>query len=292
MVRLAIMLIALITACLCGVHTAEARDVDGRSEPGKALAALPLEFDVPPGNRLYLDGERIYHVQITTAAGDTLYLNGVAILPVATRKFPRAAAPTDSDEECVRLYGDVPYVQALVDSGMTPSQATAKFFGEQSRIWGELNEAYEEARSAGADIAAAGRAAFARLREVDRESLVDWGRRPEVAQNCIGLFWKGMRGGEDRNLGEAPALAKPRMPSEGEKQYKATMIYEALALRRPCWCLIGAGGFRIYSGEEDISRMQSELDAVLHAKELRPVYLLDEPIVREILESHVLLPSE
>jgi hypothetical protein len=256
--------------------------------PGeRALVVLPVEFEVLPENRLYLNGERIYHVQMTTALGDTLYLNGVPIEPVRERKFSRAEAeaPTDSDEECVRLYGDVPYVQALVDSGMTPSQATAKFFGEQSRMWGELNEAYEEALSAGADIAAAGRAAFARLRALDRESLVDWGRRPEVAQNCIGLFWKGMRGGEDRNLGETPALAKPRMPSETDKRYRATMIYEALAVRQPCWCLIGAGGFAIYNGEEDISRMRSELDAVLRDKEPRHVYLLGEAFAREILES-------
>ncbi len=255
-------------------------------DPGeRALVVLPVEFEVLPDNRLYLNGERIYHVQMTTAPGDTLYLNGVAIQPVREREFPRDAARTGSDEECVRLYGDIPYVQALVDSGMSPSQAAAEFLDEKSKIWGDLSRAYEKARNAGADIPAAGRAAFARLREVDGESLIDWERRPDVAQDCIRLFWKGKRGGEVTCLAEVPAFAEPRMPSESDKQHRATMIYDALALRRPCWCLIGAGGFRIYCGEEDISRMQSELDSVLHAKELRPVYLLDEPIVREILES-------
>lgn len=289
MVRLAIMVISLTLPCLCGGHSAEPGDVYGSSDRGRPLVALPLGFDVLPENRLYLKGERVYHVEITTAPGDTLYLNGVPIEPVRERRVSQAEAqaPPTNDAKCLKLYGDVPYVQALVDSGMTPREAAAEFIGEQFRILGELEETYEEALGAGADIAEAGRRAFARLRELDRENLIDWERGPRVVKNSIRLFWRGIRGGHGSNLGKIPALAEPRMPSQTDKRYRATMIYEALALRRPCWVLIGAGGFGVFCGEEDLSRIQSELAAMLRDKEPRHVYLLGEAFAREILEGQL-----
>lgn len=278
------MLVVLAAALGESRAGAQAYDLGSLSPGERALVSLPLEFEVLPGNRFYLYGKRVFRVQLATAEGDSLYLNGVPILPVRTREIPPSEVFACSDEEGRKVYGDVPFVESRVAEGVSVGNAASEYLRAREELMIQLGKAYYRARASGADISTAGRAAFERLQQLEGSALVDWERGPKAVKNCIRLFWLGMRGAEVLCFNDAPEETLQRARSEEDKRYMATMIYEALAVREPCWCLIGAGGFRIYSGKQDVSRLERELDAVLREREPRPIYLLDEHVVREILE--------
>ena len=102
-------------------------------EPGeRALVTLPLEFEVHPANRLYLFGERVYSVRLTAEPGDSLRLNGVAILPLSKKgMFPEGKL---TEVTYLRLYGEVPLVRKLMASGSTAAEAAEEYLAERKAL--------------------------------------------------------------------------------------------------------------------------------------------------------------
>lgn len=277
--------IGLIALCVVTFGPLGAPRAWGGSDATDAPAAWPIEFYVPPWSRLYLNGERIDHVRMTLAAGDSLRLNGVPVQPVRGRRPSVPDGFADWDEFSMHTYRNVPYVQALVATGTKPGEAAASFNASRSKVWGLLEDAYAAARETGLDVAGAGIQAFAMLREADCDGLIDWGRRPAVVQNAILLYWKGLPFGDGHDLGRRPDTPTSPELIEKDKRLRAAMIRDALVGPKPCWCIIGVGGFGLYHGGEDLSRMTAELDEALRLGQARPVHLLNEAIVREILSA-------
>ena len=244
----------------------EARDGDtpydiDTLEPGeRALVALPLEFDVAPSNRLYVDGVLIEHAGITTSEGDSLYLNGVPILP----RRPCPKSPPLSEETYARLYGSVPFVQRLMESGASAREAGEAYVAERDRMFRELRDIYVAARRSGKSKDEAGAEAFAALWEIDEEHLINWNGHVSQSYETIFVKWRGMKGKARMVLPDTvpdAAPKKPVMPSEEEKRLLATRLHELLGRGgAPCWYVITCGGTSIDVGEEAVARVKAHLD--------------------------------
>ena len=104
--KLGPILVVVLTLSQCAAcHGAEAESARSIEAP-EAAVQFPLEFDVAPRNRLYLDGELVEHVCMTSVPGDSLYLNGVPILPRRHREIPWYEPP--SDDDYLRWVGEAP----------------------------------------------------------------------------------------------------------------------------------------------------------------------------------------
>jgi hypothetical protein len=281
--------LVVLAAAACCCRADDGAQPDNHIVTSRPQETMLFEFDVLAGDRLYLYGERVCHVRLTMSPADSLRLNGIPIYPTAQRPIPWEHVPTD--EERVSWYADVPYVQALLASGVGPGKTWRMFERERYRILDRLHAVYAEARRGGESVQAAGKQAFAQLRDIDKEGLVDWDREPAVADNYIKLAWKGIKFAHVETLSdvvpvrEAPRPPQP-MPTEDDRRARATEIHEALALREPCWCFIGLAGFRLLCGEEMASRLQAELDQVLATGDVKGVSAMHEYTAREILEKH------
>ena len=250
-------------------------------EPGeRALVTLPLEFEVPNGNRLYLNGDRVHQVSLTADSGDSLRLNGVPILPWRTRQ---AEKPEHSNEEWLQVYGKVPFVEDLLAGGMTASEAGRAYEDELRRIRTGLLRAYEEARAGGSDRADAVEAAFSELREIDSQSLVDWERGAEATPTGIDLHWMGRPGLAALHLGD-PVERDDSPPTEEEKRLRATMIYERLALLPgPCWYVIDEGFVATVYGQDNVAEAMEQLETTRNTGTVAEGWLPADA-VRRILE--------
>jgi len=250
-------------------------------EPGeRALVTLPLEFEVPNGNRLYLNGDRVHQVSLTADSGDSLRLNGVPILPWRTRQ---AEKPEHSNEEWLQVYGKVPFVEDLLAGGMTASEAGRAYEEELRRIRAGLLRAYEEAREEGSDRTDAVEVAFGELRDIDTENLVDWDTGAEATPTGIDLHWKGLPGLNALYLGDA-AERDDSPPTEDEKRLRATMIYERLALLPgPCWYVIDEGFVATVYGQDNVAEAMKQLETTRNTGTVAEGWLPADA-VRRILE--------
>ncbi len=252
-------------------------------EPGeRALVKLPLEFQVPEENYLYLYGKRIEHVQLTLDPGDSLRLNGIPIYP---RAVPAPNYPMPSDEKLHARYKDVPYVQALLERGATVQEAADSFEKECMRVFGGLRKAYGEALESTSSPEAAARAAFGKLADIDQNGLVDWERTPNVAGTSIEIPWKGRPLAVAAELRSVSGSVRGQVPAIDNMLTRATMIYEAMVLRRPCCCIIGSGGFRLLCGEEQVSRVRAEIAHLLATQDVKNVPALGENTALDILSA-------
>ncbi|MBC8450632.1 hypothetical protein H8D73_00280 [bacterium] len=229
-------------------------------EPGeRALVTLPLEFEVAPGNRLYVDGMLIERVHLSTGVNDSLYLNGIPILP--HRPCPKEAPLS---EETYRLiYGSVPYVRQRMQSGASARDAAEAYLAEHRRIVGALHGVFMEARESGKSRDTACAEAFAALREIDELEMIDWDGEVWQSHDTIVVTWKGLRGQEEILLLD-PGPEKPEVLTEKQKRRLATRLYELLGQAgAPCWYVITCGGTTIAVGETDVARMRAHLEEVL-----------------------------
>lgn len=278
----AVLTLLMLPGCSTAGHGDAPYDIE-TLEPGeRAVVRLPLEFEVAPGNRLYLHGERVSRVELTTSPGESLYLNGVPILPAAHRDAPWYEPP--SDEDYLRWFGDVPFVQELIASGGSPSDAAEKYIEERERVTHALWMVYAEVREE-QDVPSAVDAALARLPELDTLGLIDWEREPIASGGySVKLYWKGIKRSRWTMLMEPSNDAESRIPSEPAKAARATMLYEALTSPKPCWCFIGLGGFDLLCGKESVAEVEAELSNSLRTGDFAGLRHLDENAVREILE--------
>lgn len=264
-----------------GVHPADA-----------VVSALPVEFDVVAINRLYVDGVLIEHVCLTTEEGDSLYLNGVPILP----RRPCPKSPPLSEEIYARLYGSVPFVQELMKSGVSAREAGEAYGAERDRIFRELRDIYVAARRSGRDKDAAGAEAFAALKDIDEHELINWDGEVSQSYNSFVVKWKGMRAKAGMLLPEPMQKAppeQPAMPSEEEKRILATRLYQLLGRGgAPCWYVITCGGISIDVGEEAVARVKAHLDEARKTGVIKGGVLSRRP-VEQILanEERIAQPS-
>lgn len=254
-------------------------DIDALQPGERALVTLPAEFDILPSNRLYLDGVLIEHATLTTAEGDSLYLNGVAILP--HRPCPKS--PPLPEETYAQIYGSVPFVQRLMESGASAREAGDAYVAEQKRIGGKLYELYVAARESGKSEDVAGAEAFAALRNIDVSGLIDWDGEVRQSGNSIIVSWKGMIGEEELILLD-PGPEVSRMPDEMAKRLLATRLYELLGRGgAPCWYVVTCGGTSIAVGTDHVARMEAHLLEVLSTG-VATDGALSRRAAREILE--------
>ena len=251
-----LLLVALLAGCVRANGESTPYDV-GSLKPGeRALAKLPLEFDVAPENRLYLYGERAYSVRLVADAGDSLRLNGIPILP---RRTAPPASEEHPEEQWLQVYGDVPFVKDLLRTGAAASDAGRLYESRQRDVRDGLLRVYEEARQNGHDRASAIGVAFSRLHDIDTMKLTDWKSGAEPTPTGIDLHWKGLPGLTGLYLGDA-AEREDSLPTEDEKRLRATMIYERLAvLPGPCWYVIGDGFVATIYGQDNVARALKQL---------------------------------
>lgn len=231
----------------------------------RALVQLPCEFQVKEENRLYVYGERMRSVSLEVGPGDTLFLNGVPILPKRTPPPPAQTKPRPSDDPYAKLYGNVPFVVERVASGSTAAEAGRAYLRVQEQLRQRIYDTYFDGRSEGLAPVAAAERAFARLVELDTDELIDWTRSCEVRETDIRLFWKGWEwSSATLLLRDWPEEYRSSDHSEGKAQLLATQLYEFVALGEgPCWFLIGATGRTLMCGED---RVSAALDQLAHAR--------------------------
>ncbi|MFH1866351.1 MAG: hypothetical protein ABIK85_10755 [Candidatus Eisenbacteria bacterium] len=283
--QLAVLAAAALTLCtMPGCSKAADQDAPydiETLEPGeRALVTLPLEFEVPPENRLYLNGERIHFVRLTADPGDSLRLNGVPIIP--WRKKP-PVPEEHSEEQWLQVYGKVPFVEDLLVGGMSGSEAGRVYEQELRHIRAGLLRAYEEAREEGSDRTDAVEVAFSELRDIDTQNLVDWDTGAEATPTGIDLHWKGLPGLNALYLGD-PAERDDSPPTEDEKRLRATMIYERLAvLPGPCWYVIGEGFVATIYGQSNVAEAMEQVETARNTGTVAEGWLPADA-VRRILE--------
>ena len=249
--------------------------------PGeRALVALPIQFQVLPENRLYLFGERMDSVSLTTALGDSLYLNGIAILPLVERVYPREPV---SEETYLAIYGGVPCVQELMRGGGSARAAAGVYESAREEIIRLTGDAYSTARAAGRSQTEAVLDAYGGLSEFDTHGLIDWSQDSSASEEDVRFAWKGMIWPKAWIvLRDAPERTEPRVPSERDKRLKATQLYELLGMEPgPCWYLIG-GASQTLCGSDVVARALDQLELSRQLGETQPGPLL-RARVREML---------
>ncbi len=231
-------------------------DIDTLQPGERALVTLPLEFDIVSSNRLYVDGVLVKHALLTTEDGGSLFLNGTPILP----HRPCPEGPPLPEETYERVYGAVPYVQELVESGASAREAGQAYLAAKRRVVGRLHELYLAARESGKDRDAAGTVAFDALRDLDEASLIDWDGEVTQSYNMFIVTWRGMRG-EEEILFVDSGPERLQAPSEEAKQRLATRLYELLGRGgAPCWYVITCSSTSIDIGTEAVAKTQAHLD--------------------------------
>lgn len=280
----ALAVVGMLSAPCRGGAVGETRAASATSASAPDVEVL-CEFDVLPGNVLYVYGEQVHHARLTHARGDSLRLNGVAIYP---RHPPSmAATPKATIESFAKYehrYGQVPYVEERVAEGDSVGEAIYDFIVEtQFRIPRLLREAFAASLERGDSTDEAARGAFAGLREIDRYELVDWERGPAVAGSGIRLVWRGVSRSLSVELRPLAGSVSDSMPSDEDLRARASMLHETLALHQPCWCIIGAGGYGQHCGQDIVSRLSAEVSRVLATGQTSDVQALGEANAREIL---------
>lgn len=276
--------LTLILVATAALTRSSASGESAGADSGNGVQArepLLLEFDVAPGNRLYVNGERIEHVRLALSPGDSLRLDGVAIMPPAVHA--QVENIRISDEQLATWYGEVPYVQARLAEGKSIAVATELYETARLRVSRLLRRAYATARREGASKGDAGIAALSQLRAIDRDGLLDWTRGPTVAGSEVTLVWEGIEPEFTVMLSSDSYSAPDPASLDEERWARARSMYDALAIPHPCWCFTGAGGYRMLCGEQMASRLSAELARVLATGDVREARAMGESTAREIL---------
>jgi len=232
---------------------------------------FPVEFDVLPHNRLYVRGERLTRVQLTTAPGDTLFLNGVPVMPFG--RCPEVPV-VFTEEMYLRLYGDVPYVQRLMNSrGMSASAAFECFVVAMDSLRLVTARVYQEARDRGATRSEATAAAIEEMPALDKHGLVNWQAPIVAGSGSVRLRWNGQSGqrafgfagystSQDTTGVDTDRRSAAAMPSEREKAGYAVRLYDAMTYApEPLWRVITCGGWSQWGGFERAERAERVLEA-------------------------------
>jgi len=237
---------------------------EARKSVKRALVMLPCEFEVPPQNRLYVYGRRIHEAVLTLAPGDSLRVNGIPIKPL--RPGPPEGWP--SEESCVKVYGDAPLFQELVQSGMSAQEAAREYARRVMALNWRIRHAYSEALEEGHGAPGALEYTLGMLRELDRDMLIDWDQQITSGKGYIELYWRGMLGSERLSLVvEAGRYVGPPTPEEQvrEKLHFATTVYERMARwKGPCWYFITHGGTVMGCGSRNVQVIRDQLQ---HARD-------------------------
>jgi len=222
------------------------------------LVRLPFEFEVPEQNRLYLLGERVRSVRFTLVPGDTLFLNGLALMP-RFRCKPYVVEITD--EQNMRTYRDAPYFQQLLSSGMTPKQAGTAYCDATQRLRTSLNSVYLESLASGLDRTASCLTARDALPDLDTLGLVDREQDVVATWNELSLRWAGMPCGEAIQFGNWDAQdTEPTMPSDARKAQEVRTLHRVLTSSGPVWYIVSCGSDMQFGGADATWRAARQLE--------------------------------
>jgi hypothetical protein len=256
----ALLLTGVWAAAACANGGDSLYDLENLQPGERAIVKLPCEFDVLPGNRLYLYGVRVHHVVLALAQGDSLCLNGVPLLPRRAVNEREAANPHDRRDW--QFLAAVPYVAELVSRGVALETAGPSYLEEQLKVCGEVKKAYAGYRRDGAAADEAARQALDRLRDIDALGLIDWTKDVRVEDGIMCLWWRGQPAELSFRLEDEKPVSRTTSPGQIEKRTLSTHLYEMLGLSPgPCWHFITLGADVTACGARNVAIVQGQLSA-------------------------------
>lgn len=235
---------------------------DGMLAPhvmGHSLLSLPVSFDVLEHKRLYVNGERITHVELTLSSGDTLYLNDTPVMPL------NCSLPDPTPEEIdrfMRVRGNVPYVAEMISAGVTPQEARRRYYSAQSGIGFRAWLLYRAEREMGRRPAEACSLAFAQLPFWDAHGVVDWQGETMSSGTWIGIDWLDGRGG--RTSFQLVDVAPHTLPPSNDpyaKEWRAAQLHRVLTLgAHPSWFVVAGCSVWTFEHPEQVALAAAQLD--------------------------------
>ena len=174
---LSVMCLCLVVLCLYPSFAG-----CGGSEPE---IVFPYSLEIAEGNHLIVMGHHFTGtVVLTWEPGDTLRIEGIPVVP--KRKLPERRP---SEEELESLYGNVPYVMQLVDSGASWHDASASY----GLVRGELSKTLERVYWDTVNETGSEDLALQAVWNALDWSLVDSTAVQKVSPRGVILVWKGMK---------------------------------------------------------------------------------------------------
>ncbi len=155
----------------------------------------PCTIKIAPGNYLFVAGHEFHgEVVCTWAAGDTLRIEGIPVLP---RRIPPF---TLSETRLEEIYGKVPYVLDLVQKGTTWHEAVDQYHQETRKVELTARRVYWRVRETSGSGKLASQAV---LDSLDR-SLIDPSVEPTAGYSEISFKWAGLPGTGSFLFGSTP----------------------------------------------------------------------------------------
>ena len=182
---------------------------------------FPYVLRIAPGNVLIVHG-RVYRdsVTITWEPGDSLRIEGMAVLPA-----PAIPPKVISEERRAEIFGDVPLIVAMVDSGTSWKDALNEYRRRCLEIRSAMLDTYWAVLdSTGSQEAAAD----AVLNTVDRSLFAD-GAALRINESCIRAPWQD--GATEHIPLERPHRPDPQPERLLGPREKAVRYTESIARR-------------------------------------------------------------
>jgi len=277
---LALVVVALLLV-FDGARFGNARGGNGCSAEQEDLGQyleFPYTIKIAPENRLYVHGHEITGEAVCTwAPGDTMRINGLAVLP--TPRSPEKVIPEERLEE---VYKGVPFVRLLVEGGSTWAEAVEAFSEKIDQLYLEAGNRYWDVlERTGSDELAV----EAVLDSLDH-ALLDPESEPRVVNRRLMLDYTGL-GREAFDMRTRPDFTRwrtvSRIASEAEARAKLTLWAANLcSVKKPWVVIIRSGGETLVGGEDQARAARKEIDRALETGVVEPE-MLSKQALEEIL---------
>lgn len=248
---------------------------------GDSVVSVPLHFDVPDGNRLYVYGELTPSVSLTSSRAGSLLLNG-AIVNVNPMGAPKRH-PTLSDEALSRIYGDVPYFRDLLERGAFVQEAGVRFHRELRRLSQSAYDAYTEAIASGLSSVEASGVARDAMLSADTLDLVYVDPDCEFYDAGFRYRERGIVGMAGLTLPDAGQTMRRPGPSASSNAGYVEWVSSSLVLGvKPCWCFIHRSGEIAFVGRQMVDAVGAQVESAL-ASGSASDYPLDAAPLAEVI---------
>ncbi len=240
---------------------------------------FPYTIKIAPENRLYIHGYEITgEAHCTWAPGDTMRINGLAVLPTPRSGSGRKVLSEGTLES---LYKDVPFIAGLVEAGSTWAAASRLHSEKKSQLCLEAGNRYWDVLERTGSDELAARVVLDSL----ESDLLDPDYQPTVRNRT--LLWK-VRGRPEESfmMSERPdfeAATRGRgIPSERGARSQLTTFARMLESERKLWVIVVRGSSETLLGGSNAEKALRQIEEALQTGRV-PTGPLSQHSVEEIL---------